>query len=405
MKSLGLGRYALAIGAAAAMLVGCGSETGVHLGPSLAARAAERTRPDITYGVLYKFKGAPKDGSAPNAGLIDVNDTLYGTTLTGGLNGDGTVFSITPSGKETALYSFKGYPSDGDFPRAGLVNVGGTLYGTTSYGGTNDDGTVFSITKSGAETVLYSFGALGDGINPFAGLVSVDGTLYGTTAMGGAYLNCDYETCGTVYKVTTSGKESVLYSFTGSKDGGTPVAGLINVSGGLYGTTVGGGADNGGTVFSITTSGKENVFYSFGQASRDAGNPRAGLIDVNGALYGTTAGGGKHAEGAVFAISKSGKERVLHSFGGGLEDGIYPYAGLIKVETKFYGTTTMGGPKDVGTVFAITKSGTESVLHSFGGSGDGGYPYAGLTQVSGTIYGTTAEGGTKNNGTVFSLRP
>ncbi len=370
-------------------------------------------RPSVTYGVLHSF-GGMGDGENPYAGLLNVNGTLYGTTAYGGANGDGTAFSITsfgatPFGTETVLHSFKGGSGDGEYPFAGLINVKGTFYGTTSEGGANCSpsggcGTVFAMTPSGTETVLHSFGGSGDGNGPLAGLINVKSTLYGTTMEGGA--NGD----GTVFSITPSGTETVLHSFRGSGDGEFPLAGLVNVKGTLYGTTVYGGANNDGTVFSITPSGTEDVLYSF-KGAPDGQRPYAGLINVKGTLYGTTHLGGANCSpsggcGTVFAITASGTETVLYSFKGGSGDGEYPYAGLINVKSTLYGTTIEGGAAGVGTVFSTTPSGTETVLHSFGGSGDGEYPYyGGLINVKGTLYGTTYYGGTHGDGTVFSITP
>ena len=145
--------------------------------------------------MLYSFKGSG-DGERPYAGLINVKGTLYGTTHLGGANGDGMVFSITPSGTETVIYSFKG-SGDGEYPYAGLINVEGTLYGTTIEGGANGVGTVFSTTPSGTETVLHSFGGSGDGQYPYyGGLINAKGKLYGTTYYGGAHGD------GTVFRLS-----------------------------------------------------------------------------------------------------------------------------------------------------------------------------------------------------------
>jgi uncharacterized repeat protein (TIGR03803 family) len=279
------------------MLAACGGGSGGPLSPSPARVVAERTH--VRYSVLYRFKGAPGDGYIPVAGLLNVKGTLYGTTFLGGANNDGIVFSITPSGEETVLYSFKGGSGDGENPYAGLLNVNGTLYGTTVSGGANGDGTVFKITTSGSETVLYSFkGGSGDGEDPYAGLLNVKGALYGTTQSGGASDD------GTVFKITTSGTETVLYSFRGSSDGQYPYASLLNLKGTLYGTTgQGGGSYRGGTAFAVTTSGKETVLHIFGPGSGDGENPNGGLINVKGTLYGTTEDGGVSNQGTVFALS------------------------------------------------------------------------------------------------------
>jgi uncharacterized repeat protein (TIGR03803 family) len=375
------------------------------------------------YKVLYSFKGGTGDGDYPEAGLLKINGTLYGTTAGGGAygNGEGTVFAITPSGTETVLHSFGG-SGDGEDPEAGLINVNGTLYGTTQVGGSGSCsssgpsgcGTVFSITPSGKETVLHSFGTgSGDGEYPIAGLINVNGTLYGTTSSGGAYCSSSGYHCGTVFAITTFGKETVLHSFpTGSGDGEQPRAGLINVKGKLYGTTADGGAGcdsyGCGTVFKITTSGAETVLYTFG-ASGDGYYPDAGLTSANGTLYGTTDAGGASAFGTVFSVTLSGRETVLHSFGVGSGDGRHPDAALLNVNGTLYGTTKYGGERcrridGCGTVFSITTSGTETVLFRFKGK-DGAHPYAGFTNVNGTLYGTTGGGGANHYGTVFSLSP
>jgi uncharacterized repeat protein (TIGR03803 family) len=177
-----------------------------------------------------------------------VGGVLYGTTRNGGSVGNGTVFAIRKSGShETVIHSFKGGGTDGKLPLSGLVNVGGVLYGTTYIGGASDDGTVFAVTPSGTESLVYSFKGSPDGIRPSAGLTNVGGTLYGTTNQGGA------NSLGTLFAITPSGAESVIHSFGATaQDGATPLAGLINVNGTLYGTTSAGGANGVGTVFSLT---------------------------------------------------------------------------------------------------------------------------------------------------------
>jgi len=190
--------------------------------------------------VLHSFTGTPGDGEYPLAGLIYVHGTLYGTTQWGGdgcgaPHRCGTVYSITTSGEEKVLYSFRG--SDGAFPHAGLIDVNGTLYGTTYYGGAQSDGTVFSVTTAGIEKVLHSFGSGSDGVEPDAGLIDVNGTLYGTTDFGGASKHCGSAGCGTIYSLSMSGAEQVLHSFAGRRDGGYPLVSLVNLNGTVYGTT------------------------------------------------------------------------------------------------------------------------------------------------------------------------
>jgi uncharacterized repeat protein (TIGR03803 family) len=368
-------------------------------------------RPNRTnYKVVYSFGAAP-DGQEPEASLIDVGGTLYGTTQSGGgchyTIPCGTVYSVSTSGAEKVLYSFAG-PPDGMYPLAGLIDVGGTLYGTTSGGGSYQCGfpcgTVFSVTPSGREKVLHSFGNIPDGEDPLAPLIDAKGMLYGTTQIGGAFDG------GTVFSITPGGTEKVLYSFAYGPDGYWPGASLIEVRGMLYGTTHNGGKYHRctfgcGTVFSITQGGKEKVLHRFGVGS-DGAFPSA-LIDVGGTLYGTTSAGGAYGGGTAFSVTPSGTEKVLHSFSG-RSDGAGPVAPLINVKGTLYGTTEYGDAYcsgGCGTVFSLTPSGTEKVLHSFGSGADGVHPVAALTNVDGRLYGTTTGGGTHNHGTVFALKP
>ena len=354
----------------------------------------------VKFAHIFSFNGS--NGKEPAATLIDVNGTLYGTTYAGGANNDGTVFELEASGSQTLLHSFKG-GRDGALPLAGLTDVGGTLYGTTvNGGGPSGEGVVFKLSSSGGgERVLHHFGMVGDGANPYAQLINVHGTLYGTTAGGGT--NSE----GTIFTVSRSGKTNVLYSFNPAKgDGATPVAELLNVNGALYGTTAYGGSNCGtvgcGAVFKITTGGSESVLYSF-NGGNDGANPSAPLVDVRGTLYGTTAYGGKYGDGTVFKISTSGKESVLYNFQAG-SDGAVPQS-LALLNGTLYGTTSYGGSKNFGTVFSITTAGKESVIYTFKGAADGATPRAGLVASGGTLYGTTAAGGGNQDGTVFSITP
>ncbi|MGA8574491.1 MAG: choice-of-anchor tandem repeat GloVer-containing protein [Candidatus Cybelea sp.] len=385
--------------------------------------------------VLHSFTGYPGDGNFPYTSLTDVNGTLYGTTQYGGAYYGGTVFQITTSGAESVLHSFgmnedKG-GTDGYAPVAGLIDVGGTLYGTTISGGGGSQsspcsfegdggcGTVFAITASGVESVIYPFAGGTDGEHPTAGLVNVNGTLYGTTSYGGGY-GCGGYGCGTVFAITPSGGESVIYRFAGGTDGANPNAALTAVNGTLYSTTLSGGAYNGGTGFAITPSGVETVLHSFGGGSRDGTSPFAGLTAVNGTLYGTTYNGGlsgcrRRGCGTVFAITPSGGESVIYRFAG-YTDGANPVASLIYVNGMLYGTTENGGGRHsacgrigCGTIFQITPSGGESVLYSFKRL-HGENPLAALIDVNGKLYGTAYYGGTGCSshyrdgcGTVFSL--
>ncbi len=408
-------RCAVSFGVTIAVLSGCGglpppigAPAALKKGaPIVAPRSAAATsysaalrRASSGYQLLYSFRG-DKDGKFPWAGLINVNGTLYGTTHGGGAHKAGTFFSITTTGTKKVLYSFGG-GSHGSAPSGNFIAVKGTLYGTTDYGGAGSCfggcGTVFSITTTGTEKVLYSFAGGSDGVHPNGSLINVNGTLYGTTSEGGGS-GCSGSGCGTVFSITMTGTEKVLYSFAGGSDGANPAAGLINVKGTLYGTTFTGGANGWGTVFSVTTTGTEKVVYGFCSQTSCADGlwPAAGLINVKSTLYGTTRNGGANGWGTVFSVTTTGTEKVLYSFGGG-SDGGDPVATLIHVNGKLYGTTYYEGNGEgcvngCGTVFSVTTTGSEKVLHSFGGDADGANPAANLVNLNGTLYSTTTYGG------------
>jgi uncharacterized repeat protein (TIGR03803 family) len=401
-------RYGLTLGAAAALLTGCGGSQ-IPRSASPQGLMPQQSHADDAYNILHEFGVSHKDGTNPSAELINVKGTLYGTTVLGGSHGIGTVFSITKNGQETVLHSFGG-PPDGEEPMARLLNVNGTLYGTTAYGGVNRAGTVFSITRGGTEKVLHSFAfsysySRNNGINPFAGLIDVDGTLYGTTSHGGKH-PCDAGFfCGTVFSITTSGEYKVLHNFAGAPhDGNFPEGALLDVNGMLYGTTSDGGEYSRGTVFSISTSGQERTLYSFGASGyTDGSGPFSDLADVNGTLYGTTVKSGD-GSGTVFSITTDGLENIVYAFPISGKEGSQPVAGLVDVEGVLYGTTSIGGVKNVGTVFSVTTSGEETGLHSFS-AGGGKNPRAALLEVGGTLYGTTYGSPKESHGNVFSLTP
>ncbi len=363
-----------------------------------------------TYKVLHNFNVSRKNGATPSAGLIlDAQGNLYGTALGAGMFNGGVVFKITPAGKESVLYYF-GSGNDGAGPVASLLrDSSGNLYGTTFFGG-GGLGTVFKLNKAGAETMLYPFNGTG-GEAPAAGVIQdTAGNLYGTTTSGGK------NGVGVVFKLSKSGVETVLYNFgtdSGFTDGAVPAAGLIQgAQGNLYGTTeyYGTGGFTGGVVFKLDANDTETVLYPF-TGGRDGGEPVAGVIqDAAGNFYGTTMAGGNSGNGVVFELSKSGKETVLHSFTGG-NDGGTPVAGLIPDSAgNLYGTTKMGGKFNNGVVFKLTpQSGgkwKETVLHNFTGANDGGQPLGGLVQDRvGNLYGTASTGGKYGYGVVFKLLP
>jgi uncharacterized repeat protein (TIGR03803 family) len=411
---------AVAATTAATVLVAC-SGGALHSGINPPVQGSNGSRTPLahnaasTYKVLFNFNGT--NGSNPLGDLIAVNGTLYGTTAGGGASGKGTVFSITPSGTEKVLYSFKG-GSDGDVPTAGVTELNGTLYGTTYSGGANGDGTIFSLSADGTHTVLYSFRGGSDGAHPRAGVTNDGGTLYGTTEYGGDSSCTGGLGCGTVYGVTTAGKERVVHAFRSGADGKDPRAGLTLFQSTLYGTTRYGGLGAQGTVFSVTPSGAEKVLWRFGSKNNPAAPEYGNLLAVNGALIGAAStgmdakcGGIDVGCGSIYAAfpSSPGQLETIATFDGGA-GGKRPVSSVTYViktngnysTTVLYGTTFEGGTSNHGTIYDVVD-GETTVLHSFTGGNDGGDPYSGLTLLKGTLYGMTNGAGSK--GTVFAVTP
>jgi uncharacterized repeat protein (TIGR03803 family) len=362
---------------------------------------------NVVCTTLHSF-GIFPEGAAPHCVLARGNDgNFYGTTFSGGSNNFGTVFQVTTNGVLASLYTFTN-GLDGSSPQAGLVlGSDGSFYGTAEGGGSNNTGTIFRITTSGNFTPLYSFSAIdangynSDGALPEASLVQgAGGFLYGTASQGGT--NGE----GSVFEISTNGDFfTTLYSFTNGIDGALPTASLaLGNDGYLYGTASSGGSNgyNAGTIFKVML----NSFiplYSFTNGI-DGANPPAGLaLGQDGAFYGTTQYGGV-GFGTVFSITAAGSFSPLYSFTNG-KDGGYSVAGLIQgADLNFYGATT-GSSSGFGNVFKITPAGVLTSLYSFTGKGDGANPQAGLVQNNdGTLYGTTAaDGGASAAGTIFKI--
>jgi uncharacterized repeat protein (TIGR03803 family) len=351
-----------------------------------------------TITVLSGFPGAsqpdtPLTGPGTNAGIVlDASGNVYGTTFAAGVSG--AIYKVDTAGKKSHLYNFAGAPG-GSYPNGIVVAPGGEIYGTTANGGSANLGVVYKLDAKGQETIMHSFKGGTDGSGPSAAPLAIDaaGNTYGTTGQGGAY------SVGTVYTISPSGQETVLYTFTGGADGATPEGGVVlDAAGNLYGTTAGGGSGGltglqEGVVFKVTPSGQETVLYSFTGLS-DGGSPSAGVIfDPEGNLYGTTFYGGTYNGGVVYRLTPAGQETALYSFTGG-SDGADPIEGLVRDSAgNLYGTNVNYGADGSGVLFKLDTAGNLIVLHSFG-SGPGGYQSSGLViNSAGTIYGSTASGG------------
>jgi len=377
-----------------------------------------------TYTVLYTFEGGT-DGAYPFAGLIrDSAGNLYGSTIGANVGGlEGSVFKLS-LGKFKLLHSFK-YGGAGGARPGGLVrDSAGNLYGTTAGWGTSP-ATIFKLTKYGVFSVLHTFTGGAGGSSPLGPLVlDPAGNLYGATGSGGSPTCGGGFGCGVVFKLDTSGNETVLHTFLWGKRGTYPNGGLIrDAAGNLYGTTSSGGYNLHGTVFKLDPAGNETVLYAF-KGEPDGSQPNGELIqDAAGNFYGTTLWGGtgkcqSRNCGVVFKLDTNGNETLLHSFSGGA-DGGNPVAGLVMDSARnLYGTTVTGGAPGClyyacGVVFKLDQSGKETVLYTFVPGGTTGFsPEAGVIRDSaGNLYGTASLGGDVPDcqvggcGVVFKITP
>ncbi len=369
-----------------------------------------------TQKVLYAFIGG-LDGDSPYAGVIfDPAGNLYGATQFGGLYGKGTVFQLTPSGggwTETVLYNFTGGP-DGATPIGGLaIDEAGNLYGTAADNGdaSAQCGTVFKLAPSNSGwtfTVLHTFTAGKDGCIPGSRLSYFGGTLSGTTVYGGP------SNQGMAFRLPTSGGSEFNAAFA-LNNGNHPRGGIS----GSYGTTYNGGKWGVGNVYEWTYGHHLVAKHAFNLTGAAGRYPLGELLSAYQAgvskMYGTTYAGGVGGAGAVYLLTASQYKydvwliSVLHHFSG--PDGADPGAGLVMDPAgNLYGTTVFGGadPGYAGTVFKLTPGAknkwTHTLLYSFTGGADGGQIYSGVVLDSaGNLYGTAAGGG--NGGVVYEVTP
>jgi uncharacterized repeat protein (TIGR03803 family) len=308
--------------------------------------------------IVYSFGASTSIvGYAPQSLLQGTDGNLYGVTNSGGAFGVGIAFKVTLGGAETDLHSFGNIDSvghlDGLYPNSLIQASNGNLYGTTSIGNANP-GIAFELTSSGTETVFYGFATAGaDGRGPLAIIQGSDGNFYGTTNTGGT------NGTGAVYKITPAGAETVLYSFgpTSSTEAQSPTGGLVEGSdGNFYGMTAAGGANGTGTVFKVTPSGSETVIYSFDpQVNRISPRPIGTLIQgSDGNLYGCTQHSGTLNVGTVFKMTTAGVHTILHSFTAQGTDAAEPGVLLQVQNGDIYGAAASGGANGTGAIFKIT---------------------------------------------------
>lgn len=365
-----------------------------------------------TFEVLASFDGT--NGAYPySMSLVQAIDgNFYGSTISGGVGTNcveeltcGTVFRITPDGVLTNVVEFE--YGNGAWPYGGVTMAeGGELYGTTSTGGADNNGTAFEIDRNGILTTIAVFcsqsnqGICTSASAPAAGVTqALNGNLYGTTELGGIH------NFGAVYEISEAGLDT-LYSFCTQQSGGfcadglSPESTLVQgIDGYLYGTTSGGGLYEAGTVFKISPQGAFSVVYNF--ASPGASSLIQGM---DGYFYGTNETTAE--QGSVFRVTPTGELATLYTFCSlpNCEDGSIPKAPLIQAsDGNLYGTTSAGGAYGLGTVFRVTLAGQLTTLHSFS-SDDGSKPTCGLLQgTDGRLYGAAYMGGVSNDGTIFRL--
>jgi uncharacterized repeat protein (TIGR03803 family) len=378
----------------------------------LAIVATESTQAQ-TLHLIHAFKGS--DGASSVASLIsDSNGILYGTTASGGSSNVGTAFKLDKTGTLSVLHNFTG-GADGANPEAGLVlDMAANLYGTTTFGGGNGCGgsgcgTVFKIDNAGKETVLYSFTGTNDGAFPLGSLIlDNSGNLYGTTSEPAS-----------IFKLDSSAKLTTLYNFTGGSDGDFPSGSLVrDAVGNLYGTCAKGGGNRNcpdcGIVYKFDTTGSLTVLHTF-NGTTDGSLPLGGLIaDGTGNLYGTATNGGSLRSGTVFRVREvTGSFKLLHSFNGN-EEGSQPIATLVRgTFGNIYGANATGGQGCIpnsgcGTIWKLATNNRLLVLTDFGKGNQGKSPRGGLVlDRSHNLYGTTSAGGggCRQCGTVFKITP
>src|SRR5580704_12983808 len=321
-------------------------------------------------GVIYKISSggaitslypmAQSDGTTCTGLNLGTDGNFYGTCKNGGTNNYGTLFKVTSAGVLTVLHNFaaQGSTSDGCIPYAPPIQAtNGDFYGTTAFCGADNYGTVYKLTLAGAYTMLYSFqGPPNDTVLPLGLFEGTDGNLWG---VGNGWIISG----GGIFKITLAGKESLVYTFQPNADGGYldgegPDANLIQGSNGdFYGTTEEGGSANEGTIFSLTESGTETVLYSFPNQT-DGAYPSLPLTQApNGLLFGaaTDCAGGGCSQAGLFDITTKGAYKSVYLYPLVCSNCGQPFAPLLlSTNGTFYSTTEQGGI-GVGSFYSLSN--------------------------------------------------
>jgi uncharacterized repeat protein (TIGR03803 family) len=378
------------------------------------------------YGILHNFAASSRDGYSPLTDLLLNSNTLYGTTASGGTNGNGTIFQINTDGSGYRIIrSLTNSPA----PEGGMVLISNTLYGTLLTGGSADNGSIFKINTDGtgfaelhsfAATAPSTFGTNSDGNRPQGDLVTDGTTLYGTAEYGGTNGN------GTLFKINTDGSdfaviktfsttylgavnvsENIIINSGTNTDGARPIGGLVLAGSTLYGTTFHGGTSN-GVVFAVQTDGGGYTVLKYFSnitgpgTNSDGAAPVAGLTLNGDTLYGVTVGGGSGTVGNIFKMTTNGTGFVnLHDFS--YNDGAFPRNTLLLDGATLYGTSAAGGLSNKGTIFMVLTNGSNFVVLKNFDSIGGSQSDSKFVLSSNVLFGTGANGGSNGGGVAFGL--
>jgi len=373
-----------------------------------------------TYTVIHAFSGYPDGATPFAGLTMANADTLYGTAWTGAYHAEGAVFSLKRSGSSwtySNVYNFQQGNNDGHNPQGGVtMDRNGKLYGTTTLGGSTNCssgcGVVYKLTPprnlgSWTETILHFFNG-SDGANPAYGNLIFDqaGNLYGTTTYGGTYNH------GTVFELTPSNgswTQTVLWNFTGGSDASDPWSGLtLDSDGNLDGTTSYGGTYGRGNVFKLARSGSGWTLTNLFSLNGFEGNNIIGgvAMDSEGNLYGTATEGGPQGGGTVFELVPSNggwAYRLIGFFAQGIGPVDTP---TLDAAGNLYLTTLSELGNGSVVKFVRSNAGWQSITLTTFEQNDGSEPYGSvILDPEGNIYGTASSGGSEHNGTAFEITP
>jgi uncharacterized repeat protein (TIGR03803 family) len=352
------------------------------------------------YNVLHNFDNDDSGGN-PEGGVILANDgNLYGTTRFGGSENQGTIFRIGVDGTNfETLHNLDLQTPEGRFPRSRLVEASpGVFLGTCSDGGSSGAGVVFSITSDGVYNVLKSLSSPSDGGFPKSGLSKeIDGRFYGVCEFGGA------NGFGTLFSIEEDGNFTKIHDLEYVQDGANPQSSLAISGSSIYGVTVTGGANNFGTLIKINENEQIEKLHDFSVPLN--GSDPEGLVFHDGAFFGVSTDGGDFNEGIFYTIGLDGVRTKLHDFDPVLE-GRNPNGDIYysDITDLFYGTFRTGGLTGFGAIFSIDAQGEIVILHSFQGDEQGELPASSpYLHSNGSLFGTTRSGGSFGDGLLYSI--